>query len=147
MRIVAALAALPVLVPSFAHASHTATARYAASAPGAFCADGCPPVGMNVGGVLFRAALAKGESPTTVAIADMRGEPVAYKVAQDLNGDFTYGGAGEPSVTGCGTTANTASSAVAFKPAYDIAVQVYTAKADCAHLATSGTVTISYAAR
>lgn len=102
---------------------------------------------MNIGGVLFRASLANGQTPSKVTIADMSGGSVAYQVAQTLDGDLVYGEDGEPQVNGCGKTVDLGASKVAFDPRYDVAVQIYTAAASCPSAATSGQVSLSYLTR
>lgn len=152
MRKMLTAAALMLAVMMVASTSHADTNEYTGNYTGAPVGTGLwlglgdPDVG-DFGGVGF--AGTEG-TPVGLTIADATGSALAFTVAQDLDGDTTAGEAGEPSISGCGTSADLAAAAVEFQEGFEIIVflrsvaRVRTTPAvePCPGLATHGTITL-----
>lgn len=96
----------------------------------------------NVGGFEFGA----GGLPLRVDIVDDSGGNVAYTICQDFNADSLCGDTGEPTITGCGTTADLTQSTVAFRANTVTSVFITLASPlDCDGVALGGTVTLTSA--
>jgi hypothetical protein len=144
------LAAL-TLASQSSFASHSVEGSYTLATVVVSCAPDClGEPGLNLGGYKFAI---EDEVPVTATVADASGGAVAFSVCQDFNAnaicgeaaDPNLGTAAEPQVVVCGTTADLTKSTVPFVATKETSVFVSLIDADCAGVATSGTVTLTYA--
>jgi hypothetical protein len=154
MRKMLSAAALVTAVMMVSTTSYAETNEYSGNYTGATIGVGLwlglgdPDLG-DFGGVGF--AGVEG-TPISFSIADATDTDIAWTVAQDLNGDTTAGGPGEPRVTGCGKGGSLEGASPAFVEGATLIVFVRsvarvgtagpTAEA-CPGLATHGTITLT----
>lgn len=141
--LVLAFSMVTVFAPS-ALAGHSVSETYDASAIGirGSAAD------LNVGGVLFPADVAQGQTPDTLEISDASGGPVAWTACQDIDGDAQCGNdEAEVSMSGCSSEADLSEpESGSWDPSAPIQVFVSTVDPGCpGAVATTGTVTLGFA--
>ena len=149
--LVAAALALAAIAPSVAATPTTRSERYIGANPFLF-ATAQPISGANAwfGGTEFNAT---GQTPRFVNVTDDSGAPVYAIACQDLDFDGACGGAGEPSVDGCGARLDLATSAVPFNVTRPVGVLIFetddgirgppTVPVHCGGIATQGLITLT----